>query len=167
MGIILKKTLVIIVVLTVITIGIGFVFLKLNNPLTGGTIAWTQEKKTALVGVGNKMPFGEIQIDSVLVNNDNQPTNIKVQVSNPLKGFVLTDNINEEKESEITFQNLNTVRLQGKTDPEKQLNKVDEGTVTKNDITYAIMVTHNQEINEVIVKYRYLGITFKEKFSIK
>lgn len=113
------------------------------------------------------MPFGEIQIDSVLVNNDNQPTNVKVQVSNPLKGFVLTDHINKEKESEITFQNLNTVRFQGKTDPEKQLNKVDEGTVTKNDITYAITVTHNQEINEVIVKYRYLGITFKEKFSIK
>ncbi|MEH6941994.1 hypothetical protein [Bacillus sp. JJ722] len=163
----MKKTLVIIVVVAVIALGGAFVFLKANSPLADGTIAWTQEKKIALVGVGNKMPFGEIQIENVLVNNDHKPTDVKVQVSNVLKGFVLTDNMNEEKESEIPFKDLHTVRLQSKTDPEKQLNKVNDGTATKNDITYAIMVQHNQEIHEVIVEYRYLGILFKEKFTIK
>jgi hypothetical protein len=91
------------------------------------------EKRLLLVGVGNKSSLAMISITEVLVNNKNEPTKVKIQESNSLNGFIISSNFEGEEESKYNFRDLNSVGLQTKTDPQKQLDKVNKGTATEKD----------------------------------
>jgi hypothetical protein len=96
------------------------------------------------VAVGNKSRLAKINIEKVLVNNNNEPSKIKIQESNPLRGFIISSNFEGKEESKYNFRDLKSVSLQTETDPQKQLNKINNGTATEEDKIYAITINHDE-----------------------
>ncbi|MGG4445467.1 hypothetical protein HP398_08025 [Brevibacillus sp. HB1.4B] len=149
----LKKKLWIFVLLIAIFMG-GFYFLvKGNSPLDIGTLASSNDHKSVVVGIGNK-GFGEVKILDVSVNNDEKPSKTKVQVSNALQGFIVTDDYDNKESIPYGFQNIEDIAMKA-------------GTSTKNDEIYGLSVIYHEAINRVNIKYSYLGITFDEMVFFK
>ncbi|WP_235617641.1 hypothetical protein [Brevibacillus brevis] len=148
----LKKKLSISILLIAILVG-GFYFLvKGNPPLDIGTLASSKDRKSVVVGIGNK-GFGEVKIIDVSVNNNEKPSKTKVQVSNALQGFIITDDYDNKESIPYGFQKIEDTSMKAGTS---------EGTATKNDEIYGLSVIHHEAINRVNIKYSYLGITFDE-----
>ncbi|WP_396953846.1 DUF6366 family protein [Niallia sp. MER 6] len=74
----------------VIIIGAIYFLLKFNPPLEIGTIASNEDNKSVVVGIANN-GFRDVKILDVSVNNNEKPLETKLQVSNSLQGFVLTE----------------------------------------------------------------------------
>ncbi|KMY50916.1 hypothetical protein [Peribacillus loiseleuriae] len=108
---------------------------------------------------GRNKGFQEIKITSVLINNNEQPKKLKVQVSNSLKGFALTDSF-EAVAGEYDIKNLESVTIQPKTSPQMQYEKMDKGTATEKDVSYGISIVSDRPIETVIIKYQYYGLPF-------
>ncbi|QUW23559.1 hypothetical protein JSQ81_08675 [Sporosarcina sp. Marseille-Q4063] len=144
-----------------IIIGGVYLFLKFNPPLEVGTLASTEDKKSVVVGAGNK-GFRDIKILDVKVNNGDKPMKTRLQVSNALQGFIITNDDTEEKASKFGFTDIGKVAIKTGTSPSSNFEKLDNGTATKNDEIYGISVFHNEEVNKVYIKYNYLGISFNE-----
>lgn len=155
-----KKVWISVSIFLVIIVGVYFI-LKLNPPLEIGTLASGDDKKSVVVGVGNK-GFQKVKILGVLVNNNDIPMETKIQISNALQGFIITDKYNNEEAEEYTFMNINDVAIKTGTSPTSTFKKLDDGTATKNDEIYGVSVFYDKEINKVNIKYSYLGIQFKE-----
>lgn len=148
----LKKTLWISILLIAIFVG-GFYFLvKGNPPLDIGTLASSKDHKSVVVGIGNK-GFGEVKIIDVSVNNNEKPSKTKVQVSNALQGFIVTDDYDKKESIPYGFQKIEDIAMKAGTS---------EDTATKNDKIYGLSVIHHEAINRVNIKYSYLGIPFDE-----
>ncbi|WP_397538104.1 hypothetical protein [Rummeliibacillus pycnus] len=157
----MKKKLWILVLILAIIIGGIYFLVKLNPPLEIGTITSTEDNESVVVGIGNK-GFQEVKILDVSVNNNDIPSKTKIQVSNALKGFIITDNYNNEEARKYGFANIEDVAIKVGTAPSSNFEKLDNRTASKNDGIYGISVTHNKEINKVHIKYSYLGISFKK-----
>ncbi|QYR20286.1 hypothetical protein KZ483_21020 [Paenibacillus sp. sptzw28] len=114
------------------------VYLKNNPPLVVAVSGSSFEKRVLLVEVGNKSSLARISFDEVLVNNNNEPTKVMIQLSNSLKGFIISGNFEGEEESKYDFRPLKSIELQTNTDPQKQIEKVNKGTATEDDKIYAI-----------------------------
>ncbi|WP_409177867.1 hypothetical protein [Brevibacillus fortis] len=149
----MKKKLWISVVLLAIFMGAFYSLVKGNPPLDIGTLASSNDHKSVVVGIGNK-GFGEVKILGVSVNNDEKPSKTKVQVSNAMQGFIITDDYENQGSKPYGFQNIEDIAMKAGTS---------EGTATKNDEIYGLSVIHHEAINRVNIKYSYLGITFDER----
>ncbi|NRS49098.1 hypothetical protein [Brevibacillus sp. HB2.2] len=157
----LKKRLWVSILLLAIVVGGFYSLVKGNPPLDIGTRASSEDHKSVVVGMGNK-GFGEVKIIDVSVNNDETPSKTKVQVSNALQGFIITDDFDNPGSKPYGFQNLEDVAIKAGTSPSAYFKKMDEGTATKNDEIYGLSVVHHEAIDRVHVKYSYLGMTFDE-----
>jgi len=157
----LKKKLWISVLILVITIVGVYSFVKSNPPLEIGTLASSEDKKSVVVGIGNKR-FREVKILDVLVNNNEKPSNTKIQVSNALQGFIITDNYNNGESKKYGFKNIGEVTVKIGTSPSSNYKKSDDGTASEKDAIYGISVINNESINQVHIKYSYLGISFND-----
>lgn len=149
------------VLLLAITIGGVYFFIKFNPPLEIGTLASSEGDKLVIVGVGNK-GFSEINILDISVNNGEKPMEMKIQVSNALQGFTLTNDDTTVEAKKYGFTDIDKVALRTGTSPSSNFEKLDNGTATKNDEIYGISVIHNEEVNKVHIKYKYLGILFND-----
>lgn len=157
----LMKKLWISVLLLAITIGGVYFFIKFNPPLEIGTLASSEDDKLVIVGVGNK-GISEIDVLDISVNNGEKPMKTKIQVSNAVQGFTLTNDDTNEEVEKYGFTDMDHVALKTGTSPLSNFEKLDNGTVTKNDEIYGISVFHNEEVNKVHIKYKYLGIPFND-----
>jgi hypothetical protein len=152
-------------ILSVVLILIGtFSFIKSNPPLVSGTVGATNDYNAVVVGIGNK-GFSGVEIDDVFVNGNEEPLNLKMQVSNPLKGFIITDTFDEEAK-EYGVHDIENVTIESDTAPSEQLEKVKDGTATTNDKSYGISIVHNKAIEKVDVNYKYLGISFNRTVTV-
>lgn len=149
----------------VIILGGGFLFIKFTSPLDIGTIASTDDKQVALIGVGNN-GFIPLKLTKVLINNQEVPDKVKLQVSNLLDGFVLTDDYSSDEAKDIQFNNIDDISLKAGTSPTKNFEKTDEGKASDSDVIYGINIIHSQAINKVHVTYKYFGISFKKAIII-
>ena len=156
----MKKEIWIPVLFLAIIIGGFYFFIKINSPLEIGTLASTEDNNSVVVGVGNK-GFREIKILDVTVNNGEKPMKTRLQVSNALQGFIITNDDTDEK-AKNGFTDIGKVAIKTGTSPSSNFEKLDNGTATKNDEIYGITVFHNEEVNKVHIKYKYLGILFNE-----
>lgn len=154
----MKKKQWIFVLLFAITASVFYFPIKCNPPLDIGTLASSEDNKSVVVGMGNK-GFLEVNILDVSVNNNEKPTKTKVQVSNALQGFIVTDNYDNKESIPYGFQNIEDITMKAGTSPSAYWKK---GTATKNDEIYGVSVIHHEAINRVHIKYSYLGITFDE-----
>jgi hypothetical protein len=159
------KKIILISVLIFVVVSIGlYSFIIFNPPLVSGTIGSSGDKKAVVIEIGNK-GFSNVKIKGVFINNKVKPMDKKIQLSNPLKGFIVTDIFDVEAiEYEIT--NINDVVIEPNTSPSSQLEKVNNGTATVDDKSYGLSVIHNEEINEVIINYSYMGFSFEKSVSI-
>ncbi len=155
-------------IITVVTAGLFMlcfvVYLKVNPPISTGTIATGDDKHIAVVEVGNKGLTG-IKVRDVLINHNQKPKKLRVQVSNPLNGFMITDSFDDIKE-EYGVRNLESVTIQPKTSPQMQLDKMNNGTATEKDHSYGISIVDDEPIETVIIEYRHFGIPFVKTISI-
>ncbi|PMC33885.1 hypothetical protein CJ195_26055 [Bacillus sp. UMB0899] len=53
------------------------------------------------------------------------------------------------------------------TSPSRQLEKVNNGTASENDKSYWLTVINNKPINEVIIHYNYIGLSFEKSIFVK
>lgn len=164
-GEILKKKLWISVLILGITIAGLYYFVKFNPPLVIGALGLSEDYKSVIVEVGNK-GFREVKILDVVVNNNEKPSKTKVQVSNAIQGFIITDNFNNNESKKYGFTNIEDTTIKVDTSPKTQLEKLDNGTATSNDEIYGISVIHNESIIKVDIRYSYLGITFNKTVPI-
>lgn len=156
----MKKVLLIAFILVLLVGGV-FMYIKATPPLLTGTIAKSEDKQTVVIGLGNK-GFSDLEVTHVKVNNHADPNGIKMQVSNPLVGFAVTFDENADEAKNIKYENVEDVKIPKGTIPEDIWVKQDEGTVTEEDTIYGLTVTHHEEVHNVHIKYRYLGMLFNE-----
>jgi hypothetical protein len=133
------KTIGLITVLMLLIISIGlFSFVKYNPPLVIGTVATSVDEHIVIVGIGNK-GVNDVKVKKVLINDNEEPSKQKIQVSNPLKGFIISDDSNSEARN-YHFVNIGDVTIQSNTSPATQFAKLDNGTATESDKIYGLTV---------------------------
>ncbi|WP_203287714.1 hypothetical protein [Metabacillus sp. cB07] len=158
----MKKFILIIALSIIIVLAGLYSFLKINSPLVSGTVGSTQDNKAVVVAIGNK-GFGNLKINEVLVNNYNEPMKLKIQVTNPLKGFVISKTFDEK---EFGISNIDTIDIESDTSPITQLERMNDGTATINDKSYGISVVHNEPIERLHITYSHFGLKFEETVSV-
>lgn len=159
-----KKLWIAVLILGLIICGLYF-FVKFNPPLELRTLGSSGDNKSVVVGVGNK-GISDIKILDVLVNNNENPTKTKVQVSNALQGFIITDNFNSNESKKYGFRNIEDTTIKVGTSLSNQFKKLDDNTATNKDEIYGVSVIYTEEIFKVHIKYSYLGITFNETIPL-
>ncbi|WP_025027463.1 hypothetical protein [Caldalkalibacillus mannanilyticus] len=162
----MKKKLWLTLLLVAIIVGGVYFFITFDPPLEIGTLASSKDHKSVVVGMGNK-GLGEVKIVDVSVNNNEKPSNTKIQVSNALQGFIITNDYTQEEEKEFGFTNIDDVVIRKGTAPSTTYKKLDDGIATKDDEIYGISVFHSEEIQKVHIKYSYLGILFHDTVIFK
>lgn len=156
-----KITFISVLIFAILSIGL-FIYIKSNPPLISGTIGTSGDKHTVVVVIGNK-GFSGIKITKVLINNNELALDKKIQINNPLKGFIISDSFEEK---EYNMKKIDDVNILPNTSPSTQLEKVNNGTASENDKSYGLTVINNKPINEVIIHYNYLGLNFEKSISI-
>lgn len=151
-------------ILVIVFIG-SIIFTKLNPPLVSSTVGTISGNDAVVIGIGNK-GFSQIRIKRLLVNNNEKPSYQKIQASNALKGFVITDNFDKD-ESEYGLKNIEDVIIETGTSPKEQYEKLDNDTATKKDKIYGISIVHTEPIHEVHIEYSYFGLKFEESVRVK
>jgi len=154
-----------ILILLLIIVGAYF-SLKFNPPLVIGTLASSEDNKSVVIGIGNN-GFREVKILDVSVNDNDKPLETRLQVSNALQGFILTDDYNSEEAAGYGFTNIDEVAIKTGTSPSSNYEKLDDGTASKDDKIYGVSVIHNEEINNVHIKYSHFGMTFNDTVYLK
>ena len=137
-----------------VIIGGVYFLLKINPPLEIGTLASNEDNKSVVVGIGNN-GFRDVKILDVSVNNNEKPLETKLQVSNSLQGFVLTDDYKSEEAKAYGFTNIDEVVIKAGT-------SLDDETVSKDDEIYGVSIISNEEINNVNIEYSHFGMTFND-----
>jgi hypothetical protein len=157
----LKKKIWISVLILAIVIGGLYSLVKFNPPLEIGTLASREDKKSVVVGIGNK-GFLEVENLDVSINNNEKPLKLKVQESNALQGFIITDDYDNLESKKYGFKDIEDITIKVGSDSSSYLKKLNDGSATKDDEIYGISVIHNEAIFKVHIKYSYLGISFSE-----
>jgi len=157
----LKKKIWFSVLILVIVIGGLYSLVKFNPPIEIGTLASSEDKKSVVVGIGNK-GFLEVKNLDVSVNNNEKPSKLKVQKSDAVQGFIITDDFENQESEKYGFKNIGDIVLKKGTAPSSYFNKLDDGTATKDDEIYGVSVIHHEAIFKVDIRYSYLGISFNE-----
>uniref|UniRef100_UPI003F492658 DUF6366 family protein n=1 Tax=Niallia taxi TaxID=2499688 RepID=UPI003F492658 len=142
------------ILIFVVIIGGVYFLLKINPPLEIGTLASNEDNNSVVVGIGNN-GFRDVKILDVSVNNNEKPLETKLQVSNSLQGFVLTDDYKSEEAKAYGFTNIDEVAIKAGT-------SLDDETVSKDDEIYGVSIISNEEINNVNIEYSYFGMTFND-----
>ena len=159
-----KKIGITVLILGVIIGGLYF-FVKFNPPLELGTLGSSGDNKSVVIGVGNK-GISEITILDVLVNDNENPTKTKVQVSNALQGFIITDNFNSSESKKYGFRNLEDTTIKVEKYLFDKLKNSDDNMTANKDEVYGVSVLYTEEIFKVHIKYSYFGITFRETIQL-
>jgi len=145
---------------------IGIIFwIKVSPPLQSGTIASDRESTSVVVGVGNK-GFSDIQITKVYINNGETPTEVKMQINHPDKGFVITDDFSSSEAATYNFVSLTDAKIAKRTLISDMYEKQDQKQVKEDDKIYGLTILNEQPIYKVDIHYRYLGLSYETKISL-
>ena len=153
-------------VLFIVIASVGFyLYVKFNPPLEVNTLAWSDDKKSVVVSVGNK-GLREFRIVDVVVNNDEEPNNKKLQVRNLVDGIIIMNNFDSDKAKQNGFMKIDGVAIKEGTSAATTFEKLDNGSATKDDLLYGVSVLHDEEVSKVHIKYSYFGIPFNRTVTI-
>ncbi|MFZ0477088.1 MAG: hypothetical protein WAM18_16595 [Halobacillus sp.] len=160
----MKKTLrsisFILIILLIAVLG----YLKLNPPLTQGSIGTTSDKLSVIVALGNKNLLGNIHITDVSINANQAPTKVRMQVSNSTKGFIITDTY-QPYEEEYGMKEYETITLEPQSAPIPFSKQAKAGSENPARI-YGLSITEDTPIERINVTYRYLGISFVKTINV-
>ncbi|WP_331279677.1 DUF6366 family protein [Oceanobacillus salinisoli] len=142
------------ILILVIIIGGIYFLLKFNPPLEIGTIASSENNKSVVIGIGNN-GFREIKLLDVSENINEKPLETRLQVSNALQGFIITDDYNSEEAKEYGFTKIAEIAIKTST-------RSDDETASEDDEIYGVSVIHHEAINNVHIEYSHFGMTFND-----
>lgn len=89
-----------------------------------------------------------------------------MQISNAIRGFIITDDDTNEEAKKYSFTNIDEVALKTGTSPSSNFEKLDEGTTSKDGEIYGVSVFHDEEVSKVHIRYSYFGILFNKTVTI-
>lgn len=116
--------------------------------------------KTLILEIINKGIFNVDLVD-VLVNDNYDLEKVELGVSYS-QHLVLGSGLDEDPD--IEFVEINKVRVVPDLRPIEKKDLITEKPGTP--IDYGIRIISNQQINEVMVTYKYMGLTFKKSFIV-
>jgi hypothetical protein len=151
-----------VLLLVIVAVGGTYFWIRGKPPMEIGTIGQNEDGTAVLVEVTNH-GFREAKVVKVTVNNDDAPEKVKMQVSNLLKGYVHGDDDRDEK---VEYMNLKDVVIKEGSSQSEQMEKLNNGTATKDDTIYAVHVFHDEAVSRVMIEYQYIGMTFHETVEI-
>ncbi|MGY4691053.1 hypothetical protein [Salibacterium sp. K-3] len=160
----LKKIITLSIISMVVIFGGIFSYITFNPPLVKGSVGSINNYNAVLLVIGNK-GFSDVHIDDVSVNGDEKPSKVKMQFSNPSKGFIVTDTFNQEAE-DFNLHDIENVAIKTNTSPVKQREKADNDTAATDDKRYGISVVHDNQIENVTITYSYLGIPLEKTVKL-
>ncbi|MGM0897001.1 MAG: hypothetical protein ACQEV0_03825 [Bacillota bacterium] len=162
-----KKILIVVLTLMVFVVLVGgtLIFLKSKPPLETSTVASDQNQHFVIVGFGNN-GWGDIHLMDVAVNNFEQPIDSKIQMSNTMLGFVMTDEFESEEAKPYRFTDIDEATIKTGTSPTATFEKHNNGSVSEDDESYGLTIMHSEKIHTVHIKYSYFGITLFEEVEI-
>ena len=149
----------------VVCIGI-IVWLRLNPPLEKGTIGRNDEATSVVIGLGNK-GFRDIQVTDVFVNNGETPSEVKMQINHPDKGFIVVDDFSSSAAAAFNFFSLKDAKIKKGTIIGEIYERQDKKQVKEEDRIYGLTILNEQPLDKVEVHYRYLGMPYKIEMSMK
>ncbi|AWE07931.1 hypothetical protein DCE79_11270 [Lysinibacillus sp. 2017] len=155
----------IIVLMIVILIGIVF-WIKITPPLEYGTIAGNGEYTSVVIGLGNT-GFNDIQVTEVYVNNGETPSQVKMQIEHPDKGFIVTDDFSSSEAATHNFFSLMDTKIKKGTIIGEIYERQDKKQVHEDDRIYGLTILNEQPISKVTIQYRYLGMPYKIEVQVK
>ena len=154
------------IVSLIIVLFIGIIFwIKGNPPLQSGAIASNGEDTSVVVGLGNK-GFSDVQITNVVINNGETPTEVKMQMNHPDKGFVITDDFSSSEAAAYSFVSLTEAKIAKRTIISDMYEKKDQKQVKEDDKIYGLTILNEQPIYKVDIHYRYLGLSYETEISL-
>lgn len=140
-------------------------FLKSNPPLETNTLASNENQHSVIVGFGNK-GWGDIHLTEVAVNNYEEPMENKIQMSNAMQGFIITDDFQSEEAQPYRFTDIDEATIKTGTSPTGTLEKQNNGSASEDDEIYGLSVMHDEEIHSVHIQYSYFGVTLFEEVEL-
>ncbi|MEI2665741.1 hypothetical protein [Rossellomorea sp. LJF3] len=161
-----KRLWMIVLFLMVAAIGGGYMWLRFHPPMEVGVVAQNAGGTSVLVEVTNH-GWKDAKVTGVTVNGDEAPDEVKMQVSNLLRGYAITDGPRDELPEEISFENMGDVRIKAGLTNAEQMDRLDDGTATKEDRIYAVNVFHDEKVMQVQIEYQSLGMTYRETVDIE
>jgi hypothetical protein len=157
-----KRWIAAVLLLVTVVVGGTYLWIRENPPMEVGMIGQNEDGTSVLVEVTNH-GFREAKVVRVTVNHDDAPEKVKMQVSNLLKGYVHGDDDRDEK---VEYKNLKDVAIKRGSSQSKQMEKLNNGTATKDDTIYAVHVFHDEAVSRVTIEYQYFGMKFHETVEI-
>ncbi len=155
----MKKIWLPVAILLVLLVGVGFLYVKLNPPLSAIIAGGVPVSNELIVEVKNNHSFGSIKITNVLVNNGEKTGDVKIQVSNQVDGFFTRESLDDTRGS-VAFQDLATVKIK------KVSGNRGSETLANNNEIYAVMLRHVNKIESLEIEYKYLGFTYKKTVTV-
>jgi hypothetical protein len=144
----LKKLLLVALIFVVLAGGF-FIYLKSAPPLTTGDIEIGENHDSVVIELGNK-GFRDLKVDSVQINNHAVPKDAKIQVGKSLKDFAAAVDEDPEAGEDAELKEIDEVSIPKGTNPGESSTK------------YSLKVSHDEDIHNVHIRYRYFGILFSE-----
>ncbi|MBD8034907.1 hypothetical protein [Solibacillus merdavium] len=156
-----------IIVGLILVIFTGIIFwIRINPPLEYGTIAGNSEYTSVVIGLGNK-GFNDIQITKVYVNNGETPSEVKMQINHPDKGFIVTDDFSSSEAATYDFFSLLDAKIERGTIIGDIYERQDKKQVKEDDKIYGLTILNEQPIYKATIQYRYLGMPYKFEVNVK
>lgn len=121
-------------------------------PLEQGAFGTNGDRTSIIIELGNK-GFRDIQLTDVLINNNEVPTDVKMQINNAEQGIVLADTFHSPEAKDAHFVSLKDGHIK-KGLIEEQLNAKESMNV------YGLSIMNKQPIASVEIHYRYLGMSY-------
>lgn len=158
------KNKILIPVVLIIILFTGFlVFLVMNPPLYirghGTTVEPIPDKEENLYVVAGVNPenhgFANIKLKEVLVNDSYKPVKVELGLSRSNTMVMIAEAVGETRDG-FSFHNIEDYPI--KTPPKQEYEEGVFDTIRE----YGIIVYHDEEIMNVLIKYSYLGIPFKQ-----
>ncbi|MCR8849291.1 hypothetical protein NQ095_12795 [Rossellomorea sp. SC111] len=156
---------VLILMVAVAVVGGCYVWLRMHPPMEVGVVASNTTGTSVLVEVTNH-GWEDAKVTGVTVNNGETPSGVKMQVSNLLRGYTVTDGPDDQLPVGISFENVGDVKIKAGPTNAEQLASLDDGTATKEDMIYAVNVFHDEKVHRVLIEYEYLGMTYRDAVEV-
>ena len=154
-----------VLLILVVVVGGSYFWIREHPPVEVGVIAQNATGTSILVELTNH-GFRDAKVTGLRVNQDEAPDEVKMQVSNLLRGYAVTDGPGEELPEEIRFEHVEDVWMKAGPTNAEQLESVDAGTATKEDKIYAVNVFHHEKVRQVMIEYQSFGMTYHETVEI-
>ncbi|PFG03468.1 hypothetical protein [Bacillus sp. es.034] len=101
-------------------------------PMEVGVVAQNAAGTSVLVEVTNH-GWKEAKVTGVTVNGNEAPDEVKMQVSNLLRGYAITDGPRNELPEEISFENVGDVRIKAGPTNAERMDRLDDGNSHKGE----------------------------------